>query len=596
MISYSKLKTIIIFHILFLFAAQAFAQLPVVSNFLPAPNSDRNIHIFIVAPSAFKDSYWTKLSESGLDASIQNSGSKLKAFFESKKYVKSVEFLDEFQETSKGAIRKKWLEKSLEIGTKPSMIMFFFIGHGLVKTEDNLQQHLFITSDSNKNPTEDNAINISRFINRVNQDLKNSYVLTFLDTCYSGAVSDSFSLIQNDLSLDRYGLFNYLITSSAPHRKSYGAHFTKTLLKMWEEGNEDERCTDLFGDEMLDSLEEKFQQVLKEENIYDDEYKNSFSPQRHIANSDSDKICLETFRGHRSCFVLYNSLPVDVEFEIFVVENKVKRRIRRKFIVKSKRRKRFFPDLNKEYLIVSYPFSIDYKGQEFLINPSSDGNSLGKVILGDKSNDIEYLKSVNTDLLEISKFLEIDNLSKIKVELENDLVLQNEFAVRGLQPAVLNSKTNWVGTDLKDIIEFDQESDNLLVRYKTENSISKRENFYDLIVQLMVESKTAEAEKLANLAYQYTGDTDILDLNKDIIYINKSVDALNYNANFKINSNSDNVDLFDSIDSNYWYMGTGVENTDMLDATSPIEKYEEVRAYHISSFVKKVAPKLKIAF
>ncbi|TXN35707.1 hypothetical protein FVB32_14130 [Flagellimonas hymeniacidonis] len=198
----------------------------------------------------------------------------------------------------------------LNLKGEPSVVLFFFIGHGLYIENDDFY---IVTSNAKKNSGRD-LFGINRdFLRHINGFLKKSHVLTFIDACSSGEIENLPFLDNMRRTWKDNGVLHYMLTSTTDARPSYGAYFSKSLLEfIRDKGKGAGKDCDLDFS-YVNSTKAIIPYMRK---VYLDAGKDTtelsikkFEP---IFTFSSDKFCLDSFRGIKGCGVIQNNKEIDV--------------------------------------------------------------------------------------------------------------------------------------------------------------------------------------------------------------------------------------------------------------------------------------------
>lgn len=195
-----------------------------------------NVNVVIVAVSEFKNQEYENLL---LSSKIKSNAVALRDFFKLHIPGANIVFFNSADSTSHQNLHRFFRTEFEKIASK-SLTLLFVISHGISRSSDNpvfASDLLVVTSDTDPSNLNTTTISVNRdIIGSIELLPPGSVVLTFLDTCHSGAVDNMSLRIQSTLQ-NYYGIKMMLIASTLSREKAYQASFTSALVEMWNESN-----------------------------------------------------------------------------------------------------------------------------------------------------------------------------------------------------------------------------------------------------------------------------------------------------------------------------------------------------------------------
>lgn len=226
--------------------------------------SQKQIQVVIIGVPAFAIS---KYNSTALSETITQRCQDIKAFFKGRFTDKQIAYHEYVtpETTTKESLRKL-LEIDLPGIASGTLTFLFIISHGEIELHPNapVSQDLRIVASDTTDTTERDfkftSIPVATGLIPWMQKLSaGSTILTFLDTCHSGAASNKIVALSAELQ-QQLGVSIMVMASALPQQKAYNASFTAALLNLWNKSNGPKDCLVAAG--MRDRLREEMKDVL----------------------------------------------------------------------------------------------------------------------------------------------------------------------------------------------------------------------------------------------------------------------------------------------------------------------------------------------
>jgi len=212
---------------------------------VPAEPQARKIHVIVVAVPTYKiQSY----NSDELKAAFADRCEEVKTFFQDHLGADNVDVLQycSEQKTTRESLRHLFSIDVPSLSAR-TVTLIFIMSHGEQVSFKNgfLSSDVeLITSDTEQTDDGDSdgkrrftSILVgSELLTWLTTAPTGSTVLTFLDTCHSGAVGSLSTSLAQFMSQKHGGLRSLVVSSSLPKAATYKAYFTKDLLELWNSG------------------------------------------------------------------------------------------------------------------------------------------------------------------------------------------------------------------------------------------------------------------------------------------------------------------------------------------------------------------------
>lgn len=206
------------------------------------PAHPQQVFVDIVAVTEFNDPKYAEDSPL-LPAAYADVASKLESFFKGSVKGAVVKLHTTAADTTYAAVQ------SLLYGTMAQRVnsinLLFILSHGTAEHFPHSQlsgRDLFIAlSDTATKNVRGTALPASALLAAFSHFPASSSTFVFIDTCFSGAVSNA-GVTLNQALWKFMGVNLMLLVSSGAYEQSYNAMFTQALLDEWSQAADDKRC------------------------------------------------------------------------------------------------------------------------------------------------------------------------------------------------------------------------------------------------------------------------------------------------------------------------------------------------------------------
>ncbi len=529
----------------------------------------KNVNVFIIGINDFDSNYWKSKTDGVLKRDILNVVGQLDDFFKSKPYTHKIHVLEDKAETTKRGL-KKYLENQFDSIQPHSLVLFFFIGHGKRVMENGEINHYLITSSTPENPTINNAFSIRKdFLNTVGSYLNNCYVLSFIDACYSGQISNMNSLLKATLQQNE-GNFHYMIASATKAQETYAAIFTKSLLKLWTDKTlqESDYCEVNFSSNEIDgAIRPYFESILEENSIFDKEFERNFVPTEIFPLNTSD-ICFESFQGLKSCMLIRNNYSTDLVITLYYKENGQTKRIKG-YSLNTGRSIKYFAELDIEYLVIASDGREEIFRKTFKIQKN---NPLQAIAFGEVDDENKVSKEINFELFKTGKFLS-----------SNDSIVEDKLKNYKLSSGIEALKNGEKGLAIASNQFFENSNEIDLNNYQLK--IEKNEGKWfllqekkvgpfkfplratpvaEVIEKLLWEANIEKAISLAKKVYKLSGELKYYSLVQELNYLKNASELTKLNQVYFANETDKNNEHYEKLILSNIYVRPDGTNTSLL--------------------------------
>lgn len=478
------------------------------------------IYVFIVGVSDYSNDYWKKMS-ANLEDNIKEVSQGLYDELANKPYIEKVVLYDSINETTTSFLDNAISNELRQINEEgePSVVLFFFIGHGKYVADEDFY---IITSDTDDQIGKGSFGIMRDYMFHVNRFLKKSHVLTFIDACSSGEIENlrEFRILEGHLKSN--GVLHYMLTSTNDERPAFATTFSKTILRFIQDksSNDNNFCYLSFSNsDATSALIPYTKKVYKEKGLPTE----GLSQKQYIPISTfrTDKFCLDSFRGIKGCAVIGNNMQATLTFQI-VDKNGAE-------ITSGKllagRTFWFFGHLDTEYVVkcnwydsfMKEPKTPEFKlkftskqpiQNHFILNTHEFGNDYADLLF----ESSQAARTIGVDEKIITATVAEANLIKRLANIRNN----EGYATNNRIDNIMKNTTGQLA-----LTTWSKENGEWYI-FGQEGT---KADFKQKVLELLAESRFKEASAIVHNNYLYSGEKEKLELSRNIELAYLAADA-----------------------------------------------------------------------